>query len=249
MAIDTFSLLYAMGDGACGCLGLGDAKFRKDLMLVKQLKAVQVLKVACGDCFTVVLAEERNNLEEFEAMLEDTQKKELTKTTKEMELGLLEIVSGIKEREEKRQAEKRLIERLRSKPLKRITFPYVNERLCGAAKLERSQSRLRPRTKPMNEFYEILSRTFINIPEQVERDTVWVTLENLKSRKARTQINLCYELKRRNNRTLMLPGKQTVNVKKWSRMGIKQSKSLEQKNKRRPYIMAWVQNRKVSLYP
>lgn len=249
MATDTFALLYAMGDGTCGCLGLGDAKFRKDLTLVKQLKGMHVLKVACGDCFTVVLAEERSNLEEFEAMLEDMQKKELAKTSKEMELTLLELVSGVKEREEKRQAERRLLERLRSRPLKKITFPYVNDKLCGTAKLERSQSRLRPRTKPVNKFYETLNRTFIDIPESVERDTVWVTLENLKARKARTQINLCYDLKRHNNKTLISPGKQVVNAKRWNRMGIKQSKSLEQKNKRRPYIMAWVQNRKVSLYP
>jgi len=57
MLVDKLSSLYAFGDGSQGCLGFGDGKKRFLPMLLSFFNDKRVIDVACGDSFTVVIAE------------------------------------------------------------------------------------------------------------------------------------------------------------------------------------------------
>lgn len=57
MALDKYTTLYALGDGQKGCLGFIDGKKRYTPQLVQFFYNKRILDVACGNNFTVVIAE------------------------------------------------------------------------------------------------------------------------------------------------------------------------------------------------
>jgi len=57
MAIDKVSTLYAFGDNKRGCLGFIDGKKRCQPQQIPFFYCKRVIDVACGENFTVVIAE------------------------------------------------------------------------------------------------------------------------------------------------------------------------------------------------
>lgn len=57
MAMDHNDRLYGWGDGEEGCLGFGDGKQRLSVCQISFFENKRVIDVACGDRFTVVIAE------------------------------------------------------------------------------------------------------------------------------------------------------------------------------------------------
>ena len=57
MALDKLSTLYAWGDNKRGCLGVIDGKKRFQPQLIPFFYNKRVIDVACGENFTVVIAE------------------------------------------------------------------------------------------------------------------------------------------------------------------------------------------------
>ena len=57
MVLDKSSALYGFGEGRFGCLGFGDGKKRFSPLLLTFFNDKRVIDVACGDSFTVVIAE------------------------------------------------------------------------------------------------------------------------------------------------------------------------------------------------
>ena len=57
MCLDKNGRLYGWGDGRGGCLGLGDDKKRLSVCPITFFQDKRCIDVACGDKFTVVIAE------------------------------------------------------------------------------------------------------------------------------------------------------------------------------------------------
>lgn len=57
MTLDHNGRLYGWGEGAEGCLGLGDGKRRLSVCPISFFENKRCIDVACGDKFTVVIAE------------------------------------------------------------------------------------------------------------------------------------------------------------------------------------------------
>jgi alpha-tubulin suppressor-like RCC1 family protein len=57
MAIDHQGRIYGWGDGKGGCLGLGDNNRRLAVVPISFFEDKRCLDVACGDRFTVVIAQ------------------------------------------------------------------------------------------------------------------------------------------------------------------------------------------------
>lgn len=57
MALDKNGRLYGWGQGAEGCLGFGDGKKRLSVCPISFFENKRCIDVACGDKFTVVIAE------------------------------------------------------------------------------------------------------------------------------------------------------------------------------------------------
>ena len=57
MCLDINGRLYGWGDGKGGCLGLGDSKKRLSVCPITFFEDKRCIDVACGDGFTVVIAE------------------------------------------------------------------------------------------------------------------------------------------------------------------------------------------------
>jgi alpha-tubulin suppressor-like RCC1 family protein len=57
MCIDHNGRLFGWGEGAEGCLGFGDGKKRLSVCPISFFETKRVIDVACGDRFTVVIAE------------------------------------------------------------------------------------------------------------------------------------------------------------------------------------------------
>lgn len=57
MALDQNGRLYGWGEGDQGCLGFGDGKKRLSVCPISFFENKKVVDVACGDKFTVVIAE------------------------------------------------------------------------------------------------------------------------------------------------------------------------------------------------
>ena len=57
MALDQSGRLYGWGEGDQGCLGFGDGKKRLSVCPISFFENKRVVDVACGDKFTVVIAE------------------------------------------------------------------------------------------------------------------------------------------------------------------------------------------------
>lgn len=57
MALDRNGRLYGWGHGTEGCLGFGDGKKRLSVCPISFFENKRVIDVACGDKFTVVIAE------------------------------------------------------------------------------------------------------------------------------------------------------------------------------------------------
>ena len=57
MAIDHNGRLFGWGEGSEGCLGFGDGKKRLSVCPISPFDGKRVIDVACGDRFTVVIAE------------------------------------------------------------------------------------------------------------------------------------------------------------------------------------------------
>jgi alpha-tubulin suppressor-like RCC1 family protein len=58
MALDSKGKIYGWGDGRGGCLGFGDTKRRLAVCPISFFDDKRCIDVACGDRFTVVIAEE-----------------------------------------------------------------------------------------------------------------------------------------------------------------------------------------------
>lgn len=72
MVIDINGRLYGWGEGAEGCLGFGDGKKRLSVCPISFFDNKRTIDVACGDRFTVVIAEvfpeeENNDGDEIDA--------------------------------------------------------------------------------------------------------------------------------------------------------------------------------------
>jgi alpha-tubulin suppressor-like RCC1 family protein len=61
MCLDINGRLYGWGDGSGGCLGLGDRKKRVSVCPISFFENKRCIDVACGDRFTVVIAEVFND--------------------------------------------------------------------------------------------------------------------------------------------------------------------------------------------
>ena len=57
MALDRFKQLHGWGEGTLGCLGFGDNRKKMMPMVVPFFEGKRVIDVACGENFTVVIAE------------------------------------------------------------------------------------------------------------------------------------------------------------------------------------------------
>lgn len=57
MCLDRNGLVYGWGEGKGGCLGLGDGTRRLSVVPISFFQNKRVIDVACGDRFTVVIAE------------------------------------------------------------------------------------------------------------------------------------------------------------------------------------------------
>ena len=57
MALDRFKQLYGWGEGTLGCLGFGDARKKMMPIIIPFFEGKQIIDVACGESFTVVIAE------------------------------------------------------------------------------------------------------------------------------------------------------------------------------------------------
>jgi alpha-tubulin suppressor-like RCC1 family protein len=62
MAVDTGGRLFGWGEGEKGCLGLGDGKSRIFPVTISFFEDKRVVDVACGERFTVVVAELYSNI-------------------------------------------------------------------------------------------------------------------------------------------------------------------------------------------
>jgi alpha-tubulin suppressor-like RCC1 family protein len=57
MAMEQGGRLFGYGDGEKGCLGLGDGNPRPVIIPITYFESRRVIDIACGDKFTVILAE------------------------------------------------------------------------------------------------------------------------------------------------------------------------------------------------
>lgn len=57
MALDRVKQLYGWGEGNLGCLGFGDNRKKMMPLVIPFFENKHVIDVACGDSFTVVIAE------------------------------------------------------------------------------------------------------------------------------------------------------------------------------------------------
>ena len=77
MFVDNRGQIWGSGDNRNGCLGIGDAKRRCHLTQVTYFRNKRVIDVACGDAFTVVIAELYNLNDEQEMRYFDVSKNNL----------------------------------------------------------------------------------------------------------------------------------------------------------------------------
>jgi hypothetical protein len=61
MAIDVNGRLFGWGEGEMGSLGFGDGKKRASIVPISFFEDKRVIDVACGEKFTVVIAEVYNS--------------------------------------------------------------------------------------------------------------------------------------------------------------------------------------------
>lgn len=57
MALDRIKQLYGWGEGTFGCLGFGDNRKKVAPIVIPFFEGKRIIDVACGDSFTVVVAE------------------------------------------------------------------------------------------------------------------------------------------------------------------------------------------------
>jgi alpha-tubulin suppressor-like RCC1 family protein len=57
MAVDRFRQLFPWGEGTYGCLGYGDNRRKMMPSPLPFFEGKRIIDVACGDSFTVVIAE------------------------------------------------------------------------------------------------------------------------------------------------------------------------------------------------
>jgi alpha-tubulin suppressor-like RCC1 family protein len=63
MCLNRNGVLFGWGDGKGGCLGLGDGNRRLSVVPISFFQNKRAIDVACGDRFTVVIAELEDNAE------------------------------------------------------------------------------------------------------------------------------------------------------------------------------------------
>ena len=243
MVVDMFGLLYGAGEGLNGCLGTGDKRSRINLVLVKHIRGIEVINVACGDGFTVVLGKEREDRRDFEQMLDEKTEKRTKKTTKKMDETLNILFNDA---HAKSIQEKSPIEKLLGSPKSRIKLPYMNVRLYKPKRqIDRVGSRLQYLDKKLCTMYKKINKELKEVPILFERSEPII-------KHNRTTLNICYnntiETSDR-QKEFITPSRQVINAKRLKEMGIERSKSLFQRKKQKKLLMVWVKGKKISVFP